>query len=172
MPTKLDLANTARAEAMKMYHDAVMGVKSNIQDIIQYFPRWPLKEATGLWCAAFVYHCCQLAGYDFPIRPKECASCNLAGCGAWEEWAKADNRIGWRSKTCQPMPGDIVIFDKVFENKIHDHIGIVLENRPNTILTAEGNINGVSGILERPKDRHIRGYISLPDGFVYEEGAK
>lgn len=167
MPTKLDLANTARAEAMKTYHDAVMGVESNIHEIIQYFLPWSLEEAAGLWCAAFVYHCCQKAGYSFPIRPKECVSCNLAGCAAWEEWAKADNRIGWRARTCQPQPGDIVLFDKVFEGKMHDHTGIVLENRPETILTAEGNINGLSGILERPKDGHIRGYISLPDGFVY-----
>ena len=79
----------------------------------------------------------------------------------------ADNRIGLRPRTCVPTPGDIVLFDKVFENKAHDHIGIVLENQENSIITPEGNLNDVSGIVERHKDSHIRGYISLPDGFEY-----
>jgi hypothetical protein len=167
--TKEYLAQVARAEALKCWHGAVMGLKSNIQPIIEPWAgnKWTLKEADGLWCAAFVYHCCRTAGYDFPIRPRECASCNLAGCGAWEEWAKEDNRIGWRGPACQPQPGDIVLFDRVFANKVHDHIGIVLENRPNSLITAEGNLGNVSGVVERPKDGHIRGYISLPDGFVY-----
>lgn len=167
MTTKEDLARAAREEALRCWHGTVIGLKPNIQPIIKRFPRWAMKEAEGLWCAAFVYHCCMTAGYVFPIRPKECASCNLAGCGAWEEWAKADNRIGWRGPACQPMPGDIVLFDRVFENKAHDHMGVVLENRPASIVTAEGNLGNVSGVVERPKDGHVRGYISLPDGFVY-----
>ena len=91
----------------------------------------------------------------------------LPGGGAWEEWAKNDNRIGWLSASCLPQPGHIVIFDKVFENKVHDHIGIVLGADKDRIVTAEGNLNNVSGVMERPRDSHIRGYISLPDGFVY-----
>ena len=167
MTTRDYLAQVARSEATKCYHGQVMGLKPNIQPIIKHFPRWSMKEAQGLWCAAFVYHCCITAGYIIPVRPNECVSCNLAGCGAWEEWALADNRIGLRPRTCVPTPGDIVLFDKVFENKAHDHIGIVLENQENSIITAEGNLNDVSGIVERHKDSHIRGYISLPDGFEY-----
>ncbi len=166
MATKQDLANVARMEAQKTWHGAVVGLKPNIQPLIQLFPKWPMKEADGLWCAAFVYYCCIQAGYEIPIRPKEC-SCSLAGCGAWDEWAQGDNRIGWRSASCVPLPGDIVLYDKVFENKAHDHIGIVLEDRGDSIVAAEGNLGNVSGIVERPKDKHIRGYISLPDGFVY-----
>jgi len=171
MPTKLHLADTARTEALKTWHGAVMGLASNLQPIIEPFPHWKLKEAESLWCAAFVYYCCAAAGYRFPVRPKECVSSNLAGCGAWEEWAKTDPRIGWLPATCLPQPGDIVVFDRVFENKPHDHIGIVVEVRPNSILTAEGNLGNVSGVVERPRDKHIRGYISLPDGFDYGEGA-
>lgn len=170
MATKIELAQLARGEAMKTWHNAVMGLGSNLQPIIELFPGWKPEEAHGLWCAAFVYYCCTKAGYRIPVRPKECTSCNLAGCGAWEEWALEDQRIGWLTRGCMPQPGDIVIFDRVFENKPHDHIGIVLENRPASILTAEGNLNGVSGVVERPKDEHIRGYISLPDNFCYEEG--
>lgn len=167
MAEKAWLAQVARAEALRTWHGTVAGLKPNIQPIVKPFPKWKLKEAEGLWCAAFVYYCCIQAGYDFPIRPKECASCNLAGCGAWEEWAKADNRIGWLSSACLPQPGDIVIYDKVFENKPHDHMGIVVEVYDRAILAAEGNLGNVSGLVERPRDGHIRGYISLPDNFVY-----
>ena len=167
MATRDGLAYVARAEALKTWHGMVMGLESNLQPMVSLFARWSLKEADGRWCAAFVYYCCVTAGYGIPIRPKECVSCNLAGCGGWEEWAKADNRIGWRTNTCLPQPGDIVIFDKVFENKAHDHIGIVLGDRGASILTAEGNLGNVSGVVERPKDGHIRGYISLPENFVY-----
>ena len=68
----------------------------------------------------------------------------------------------------RPEPGDIVLYDRVFENGEHDHIGIVLENRGQTILAAEGNVNNVSGLVERPLDEHIRAYIRLPDGYRYE----
>lgn len=167
MSTKEKLAENARAEALKPWHGSVMGLESNLGPIIEPFPRWKKKEAESLWCAAFVYYCCITAGYKFPVRPNECVSCNLAGCGAWEEWAKADPRIGWLPGTCLPQPGHIVIFDRVFENKPHDHIGIVVDVRDGCIVTAEGNLNNISAVVERPRDGHIRGYVSLPDGFDY-----
>lgn len=171
MSTKTVLADTARAEALKTWHGSVMGLESNLEPITSPFPGGKPEEFESLWCAAFVYYCCIKAGYRFPVRPKGCVSCNLAGCGAWEEWAKSDPRIGWLPDTCLPQPGDIVIFDRVFENKPHDHIGIVVEVRENSIVTAEGNLGNVSGVVERPRDGHIRGYVSLPDGFCYGEEA-
>ena len=68
-----------------------------------------------------------------------------------------------------PVAGDIVLYDRVFEGREHDPIGIVLENRAHAILTAEGNVNNVSCIVERPLDDHIRGFIRLPDGYRYDE---
>ena len=47
-------------------------------------------------------------------------------------------------------------------------MGIVLRSTGNTIIAAEGNLNNTSGIIERPKDAHIRGYIRIPDGYRYE----
>ncbi len=47
-------------------------------------------------------------------------------------------------------------------------MGIVLQNTENTIIAAEGNLNNVSGIIERPKDEHIRGYIRIPEGYKYQ----
>ncbi len=164
-----ELAKIARKEALKNYHGFVMGTEPTIYDIIKPFSEWTIEEADSNWCAAFVYHCCILAGFDIPVRPKECVSCVLAGCIAWEEWAMNDGRIAYhRADTSyEPAGGDIVLFDNVFCNSEHDHIGIVLENNQSSIMVAEGNINNISGILERKKDSHIRAYISIPDNFVY-----
>jgi len=125
-----------------------------------------------MWCAAFVYYCCKKAGFEIPIKPSTC-SCSLAGCIAWEEWAKADEKIIYAAsgeRDFMPAPGDIVLFDKVFIDKEHDHIGVVIENRDELIITAEGNVNNVSGIMERMKDSYIRAYIRLPDNYKYSEG--
>lgn len=144
------LADVAREEAERPYNGKSDNCASNIQDIAALFPQWSVEEANGLWCAAFVYHCVILAGFKIPVRPKE-SSCSLAGCAAWEEWAQADSRIEYHSgndKAFHPMAGDVVLFDRVFNNTDHDHIGIVLENYDNHIITAEGNVENVSRILE------------------------
>ncbi len=163
------LAVIAREEAEKPYKGKLNNCMPNIQDIVALFPKWSVDEANGLWCAAFVYHCVILAGFKIPVRPKE-SSCSLAGCVAWEEWAQADTRIEYHSgnnNVFQPAAGDIVLFDKVFNNAEHDHIGIVLENYDDYIITAEGNVENVSRILERKKNSHIRAYIRIPDIFLY-----
>ena len=169
MVTRQHLANIAKIEAQRCFHGAVMQTEPNIHPIIEPFPKWNLNEADGMWCAAFVYYCCIKAGFIIPIRPKECKSCNLAGCGAWEEWAMADENIIYSHASKEeflPEVGDIVLFDKVFIDAEHDHIGIVIENKSKSIVVAEGNINNVSGIIERNKDAHIRAYIRLPDNYV------
>lgn len=160
------LAETARREAAKCYHGYVCGAASNLAEIIAPFPKWTLQEADRLWCAAFVYHCCIESGMRLPIRPTECASSNLAGCGAWEEWAQADDRIAY-FRDGEPRPGDLVLYDRVFCNAAHDHIGVVLEVHHDRLITAEGNFGNVSAIVERPRDDHIRAFIRLPENFVY-----
>ena len=92
---------------------------------MQLFPTWNLKEADGLWCAAFVYYCCTAAGFGIPYRPDECKTCHLAACLGWEEFAVGDRRIEYHKgpEGCVPETGDIVLYDRVFENKEHDHIG-------------------------------------------------
>lgn len=166
--TREHLAETARREAARPYNGAVCGLEPNLGPMIDLFPGGSLEELDGRWCAAFVYYCCTLAGFSIPPRPEDC-SASLAACSAWEELALADNRVGLRSGGCVPTPGDIVLFDGVFEGKPHDHIAIVLEDRGGSILTAEGNTGNISAIVERPKDRRIRCYISLPDGYSYTE---
>ena len=66
-----------------------------------------------------------------------------------------------------PEAGDIVLYDRVFENREHDHIGIVIEDRGNRILAAEGNASNRSGLILRPLDGHIRGFIRIPDDYRY-----
>lgn len=168
--TREYLAKAAEKAAQTPFHGYIEGKVSNLEPITRFFPKWTLKEADGLWCAAFVYYCCREAGFEIPIRPDECKTCHLAGCIAWKEFAQCDVRIAYHKGTEDFVPeaGDIVIYDRVFENREHDHMGIVLQSTGNTIIAAEGNLNNVSGIIERPKDEHIRGYVRIPDGYKYQ----
>ncbi len=164
------LAKVAEKAAQTPFHGYLEGKESNLEPIIRFFPKWTLREADGLWCAAFVYYCCRESGFEIPIRPDECKTCHLAGCIAWEELAQGDARIEYHrgKESFVPGAGDIVIYDRVFENREHDHMGIVLQGTHSTIIVAEGNLNNISGIIERPKDEHIRGYIRIPDGYKYQ----
>ncbi len=169
--TRQQLAEIARQNALKPFHGFVNGEDSNLDPIVRHFPRWNLVEADGLWCAAFVYHCCREAGFVFPYSPDECESCSLAGCGGWEEFAMKDSRILYHrgDHGFTPQPGDIVLFDHVFCHQEHDHIGVVLEAGEHHLLTAEGNcpLGNISGIINRARDEHIRSYIRLPEGYRY-----
>ena len=168
--TRKALAKVAEKKALLPFHGYIEGKESNLEPLIRFFPGWTLQEADGVWCAAFVYYCCREAGFDLPIRPDECRSCHLAGCIAWEEWAIGDDRIGYHkgTDTFVPEAGDIVLYDRVFNNQEHDHIGIVLRKRGNTLIVAEGNKDNISQIVERPLGEHIRAYIRIPDGYRYD----
>lgn len=169
--TREHLAKVAKEMALVPFHGAVDGLESNLAPVVRPFPTWNIREADGLWCAAFVLYCCREAGFEIPYRPNECKTCHLAACFGWEEFAINDHRIEYHKgpEGFVPEAGDIVLYDRVFENKEHDHIGIVLEKRECMILTAEGNVNNVSGIIERPIDEHICAYIRIPDGYQYRE---
>lgn len=172
--TRQKLVETAGKYAQMPFHGYLDGKNSNLDPIVRHFPKWTLKEADRLWCAAFVYYCCIEAGFAIPCRPRECVTCNLAGCLAWEEFAKGDSRIEYHkgNEDFCPGAGDIVLFDRVFINQEHDHIGIVLEAGENGLVTAEGNVgnDNISRVLSRPADEHIRAYIRIPDGYRYEAG--
>ena len=163
------LAKVAEEAAQTPFHGFIDEKASNLEPIIRFFPKWTLREADGSWCAAFVYYCCRKAGFEIPIRPDGCKTCHLAGCIAWEEFAQGDVRTAYHKGTegFIPEAGDIVIYDRVFQGREHDHMGIILQSTGNTIIAAEGNLDNVSGIIERPKDEHIRGYIRIPDGYKY-----
>ena len=167
--TRVYLSTIAKEMALVPFHGTVDGLASNLAPIVRPFPTWSVREADGLWCAAFVYYCCRESGFETPYRPDECRTCHLGACPGWEECALGDRRIEYHkgSENFVPEAGDIVIYDNVFENKEHDHMGIVLEKREHSILAAEGNVGNISGIVKRPIDEHIRAYIRIPDRYRY-----
>lgn len=168
--TKENLAKIARHLVQMNFHGYIDGEESNLQPIIKLFPKWNIVDADKLWCAAFVYYCVRQAGFDIPYSPDECETCSLAGCGGWEEFAIKNPRVEYhRERDFTAQSGDIVLFDRVFNNSEHDHIGIVLEVSADTITVAEGNTSNsnISAVVNRPIDEHIRGYIRIPDGFKY-----
>ena len=169
--TRKQLVSVARDMARIPFHGFAKGEESNLEPIVELFPKWTVEEADGLWCAAFVYYCCLEAGFDIPLRPNECKSCHLAGCIAWEEFATGDPRVEYHKgdEEFYPQPGDIVLYDRVFENMEHDHIGIIVEMHKDSIIAAEGNVDNISQIIKRPIDEHIRAYIRIPDGYKYCE---
>ncbi len=117
------------------------------------------------WCCAFVYWCCQQAGYEIPIRASLDSHYTLACVGNWLEYA--DNKKIWKdSKNFEyiPQSGDLVIFDKLLSENFFDHMGIVLnyDFDEKFIETAEGNIEKATGIFKRPINEQISGYICLP----------
>ena len=116
------------------------------------------------WCCAFVYWCCQQAGYEIPIKVTSNSRYTLAAVGNWIEYA--DNQKIWRdNKKIEyiPQAGDLVIFDKLLSENLLDHIGIVLscDIEKKFIETAEGNINKATGIFKRSINEKISGYICL-----------
>ena len=137
--TREKLAKIAKDMAQVPFHGDVDGMASNLASIVRLFPTWNLREADGLWCAAFVYYCCMAAGFEIPYRPEECKTCHLAGCLGWEEFAVGDRRIEYH------------------------------EGPEGYVPEAEGNVNNISRIIERSIDEHIRAYIRIPDGYRYRE---
>lgn len=160
-----ELADIAQHEARKGYHGFVMETEPNIDAIISLFPKWDINKWDKHWCAAFVYFCCIKANINLPVKyPDERVSNNFAGCNAWEQWAKLTEINLWHGSNepgFTPETGDIVLYDRVFENTEHDHIGIVIEVKNSSLVVAEGNFNNVSAVIERNRDEHIRGFIRI-----------
>lgn len=178
MSTGKKLAQTAQMLAERPFHGRTADQPSNLLPIVRLFPKWNLEQAERMWCAAFVYYCCIRAGFSIPYSPQECRSCSLAGCGGWEEFAQEDKRIAYydgqqaiRDTDFVWQEGDILLYDRVFINKEHDHIGILLKLEEEKLVVAEGNVRNTncSGVVRREKDEHIRAIIRIPDGFVYEQ---
>lgn len=122
--------------AERPFHGRTEDQPSNLLPIVRLFPKWNLEQAERMWCAAFVYYCCIQAGFSIPYSPQECRSCSLAGCGGWEEFAQGDKRIAYydgqqaiRDADFVWQEGDILLYDRVFINREHDHIGILLKLR-------------------------------------------
>ena len=53
--TRKALAKVAEEKARLPFHGYIEGKDSNLEPLIRFFPTWTLREADGVWCAAFVY---------------------------------------------------------------------------------------------------------------------
>jgi CHAP domain len=172
-PTRQGLAEMAKIEAARCFHGTAMRSESNLHPIIDLFS-WSVEKADGRWCSAFVYYCCISAGFEIPVKPIPSSpdGHNLASCFAWEEWAISDSDVAYYQPDAAgftPGAGDIILFDKVWEGKDNDHMGVVVESRDRSLIVAEGNFNNISGLIERKiVDSHIRAYIRLPDNYMYQ----
>ncbi len=142
------------------------------REICQYWPDEDVhKTLQNSWCAAFVYHCCWLAGIQLPIRYPN-GICRFAGVGAWLEWARLpetgflhyDGLDGFT-----PQRGDIVIYERLLSDHPHDHIGIVLGCDDDEIRVAEGNRDNqnYSSVFNRGRRHCILGYIRIDNDFTY-----
>ncbi len=147
--------------------------------IIKYFPEDnAYDDLKSAWCAAFVYHCCVVAGFELPIKPAR-NTLRLACVNAWHEWAEAQGFCHPASRDFEPERGDIVIYNDVIPhgNKPEgvvfcDHIGVVLLADEGYIIAAEGNLdnNNISGIVKRKRDVSIGNYIRIPNDYNYNGG--
>jgi len=158
------LADIAAAEAAKFYHGNCMGALSNLKPIVDLFPysaTWTLDSWDNCWCAAFVYHCVRLAGYELSVRfPDDRVTCNFAGVIAWKQWAQLPAVGKWLHSDDVLEKGDIVLFNQVFNGHSPDHIGILINCGADFVETAEGNFGNVSAIISRAWDR-VDGFIRL-----------
>jgi len=152
---------------------------SSFMHLIRYWPEdSAFDELVNAWCAAFVYHCCQEAGFFLPIRWIN--EDRFAGVSAWNSWAR---KLGYFIKDepgVIPMRGDIVLYRNLIPHEYRlegqkdipiDHIGIILASDSETYTVAEGNVNNqnVSGILTRPLNKNIEGYIRIDNLFNYDD---
>ena len=72
-----------------------------------------------------------------------------------------DTFVRINDKSFLAEPGDLILVDSVFEGVLQDRIGIILEDREDYVLVAEGNFNNISAIVTRKKDNHIRAVIHM-----------
>ncbi|MBQ7016072.1 MAG: hypothetical protein IJN10_03860 [Firmicutes bacterium] len=152
-PDREYLARIAQTEALKFYHGELPGAPSNLQEIVKHFPGWTLEEADNSWNAAFVYHCLCKAGFELPLPAIDGSD--------WTTWVLNDPRLTYikgSDPSFLPLRGDIVLYEDGV-------MGIVLATSEAGITTAEGNVNNLSAVLQRPHNMHLRAMIRITNGF-------
>ena len=171
MNKRLLMARTAEQLAVKPLKGNKHKAGPDLEPILKHFGISGKGNRKGFdWCAAFVYHCCIEAGFDIPARPPAPVKWSLAAVPAWIQWAKLPgNRFYYsaRNERFKARRGDLVVFDGILGNGPHDHIGVVLSSRRGKVITAEGNVDNVSGIFERTVDRRVRGFIRIANGYSH-----
>ena len=102
------------------------------------------------WCASWVTYVLRQAGHNIPNQPMVGGKpywATVALVQTWKAWAQ--DKGAWRP-SINSEPGDIVIYDWD-QNGVTDHIGIILENRADGVLAAEGNKSNKEMIIFRER---------------------
>ena len=169
-PTRTRLAHLARAEALlHLAGDAHMAGPAIERYLAVFRAAMNANGATTLysnlhvgydWCGAFVYYCCLQAGFRFPPKPVPAYRWTLAAVPAWQHWA---SREGFYHPiaAASPQPGDIALYNHLYDDHPLDHIGIVVDVLADGILSAEGNNANRTGLFPRPTSV-IAGLVRLP----------
>lgn len=161
-----EVAQTLAAQRLSWYAD-----EPDAWSIARYWPEPDaFEKLSGNWSAAFVYHCCYEAGFILPIHALGIER-RFDDIKAWLDFASLLNNGFYHPKGESgfvPERGDIVIFDRILEDKLPaDHMGVVVITSPERITVAEGNArkSNVSDVIEHSATHHVRGYIRLPNDF-------
>lgn len=128
---------------MSALHDAIVriaeqeiGVKEEGGNnrgprIVEYQKATWLAPDSWPWCAAF---CAWVLREAIAATGSIVRRCPDASAYGWEKWARKNAWIVL-DESHRALRGDFVTFD-------FSHIGIVIEDRGDTIITVEGNTNG------------------------------
>ena len=168
---RLRLASIARAEAELEPAGNANQAGPEIEKYVSLF-RETMNHRAGTqdysnlsvgyaWCGAFAYYCCLKAGFRIKPEPSEHVNGSLAAVSTWHDWASLPQRRLFLAPGGVPAAGDIVLFDRLLEEKPLDHLGVVLGVGPDSITTAEGNVHNRSGVFTRRLDDHINSYVRL-----------
>lgn len=165
-PALAEVAQTLAAQRISWYADE--------QDALTISRYWPeanaFEQLSGNWCAAFVYHCCYEAGFILPMRHPRVEQ-RFTSIKGWLDFASLLVNGFYHPKGETgfiPERGDIVVFDRLLEDKQPaDHMGVVVMTSPERITVAEGNArsSNVSDVIEHSATHHVRGYIRLPNDY-------
>jgi hypothetical protein len=168
--SRSDLASVAEGLARRPFYGNLLHLESNLEPVASHFGLDAMEWIDSKWCAAFVYHCTHQAGVGLPPRHPEPVSCSFAGVKAWLEWAKLQGFYrSARRKEFEPKPGDLIIYDRIFDPGPHDHIGIVIGKVDSELVVAEGNVGNVSAVVQRTWNSHVRGFVRIPADFTYDQ---
>jgi len=168
MNHRCKLAAVSEKIALQPICEANSGIGVRLRPVLAPF----LHETGGKrfdWCAAFVHYCCTRAGFNLPARAPGSVRCSFGGVWGWVDWAKLPgNRFYFSGRNAYFLPqrGDLVVFDNLLNQGVCDHMGIVLSVSKVTLRTAEGNIERVSKVMHRPRNRKVRGYIRIPNNLA------
>lgn len=135
---KLDLLKWARAQiGTKEVPDGSNNVVYNTH----YYGR-AINDPAYAWCVVFLWDGFRQTGNARAFF----GGGKTASCSAVEYWARIN---GYKIKTADLQPGDLVIFNLDGAGSPYDHIGMVEEATADRLITIEGNVTNAVRRMDR-----------------------